>query len=203
MKYPLTICKSILNQLEQLLLLTEEDIKPIFTKVPGVAFNALPAAVQKIHNTTGQSEFKGRADSLGPSGFSGRLVATLFGFPGAKKDIPVELTITAAGNDEYWTRNFDGKVFKSCLSLHKAGYITERFGPLSMRLGLHIQDNCLHYPVISAKLFGLIPLPRILLPKSTARECVDTQGRFTFDVHVLTPFGARIAHYRGYLESAG
>ena len=179
--------------------ITEEELQPIFKRCLGDAFNNLPEAVQAFHNTAGQTIYKGRAESLGPTGISGRLAAFIIGFPGANKDIPVEVTTTADSTSEFWCRSFAGSVFNSRLSLHRDGYITERFNPLTMRLGLHVKDHCLHYPVTSAKLFGLIPLPRILLPKSIAHESVDSKGRFTFDVHLQTPFGARISHYRGYL----
>jgi hypothetical protein len=53
--------------------------------------------------------------------------------------------------------------------------------------------------VLSAKLFNLIPVPKWLLPKSIAHETVDEYERFVFDVALYTPFGARIAHYRGLL----
>ena len=175
------------------------DRLPIFKRCLGDAFNNLPEAVQAFHNTAGQTIYKGRAKSLGATGISGRIAAFIIGFPGANKDIPVEVTTTADSTSEFWCRSFAGSVFNSRLSLHRDGYITERFNPLTMRLGLHVKDSCLHYPVTSAKLFGLIPMPRSLLPKSIAHESVDSQGRFTFDVHLQTPFGARISHYLGYL----
>ena len=181
----------------------EEELQPIFKSALGDAFNTLPDSVQALHNTCGQTVYKGRAESFGPNGIIGRLAATVFGFPGASKDIPVEVTITADRFGESWSRSFDGSVFESRLSLHRDGYITERFGPLTMDLGLNIQNNSLHFPVSSAKLFGVVPLPAALLPKSIAYESVDSQGRFTFDVNVLTPFGAQVAHYRGYLINAG
>ena len=179
--------------------INEEELQPIFKHFLGEAFYTLPQSVQALHNTCGQSVYKGRAESLGPTGFSGRLLAAVVGFPGADKDIPVEVTITANSTSELWVRSFAGSVFKSYLSLHKQGYITERFGPIAMRLGLNIRNNCLYYPVSSGKLFGVLPFPGVLMPKSIAYESVDSQGRFTFDVNILTPFGARIAHYRGYL----
>ncbi len=178
----------------------EEEIQPIFKSALGESFHVLPSSVQALHSTFGKSVYRGTAVSSGPTGLTGRLAAFMFGFPGASEGIPVEVTITADTTTEQWARNFNGSVFESQLSLSEDGQITERFGPLVVSLGLHVRDGCLHYPVTSAKLFGLIPLPAMLLPKSIAHESVDSQGRFTFDVHILTPFGARIAHYRGWLS---
>ena len=182
--------------------MTEEELQPIFKIVLGDAFNTLPTPVQALHRTCGQSVYRGRAESFGPDGIIGRLAAAVTGFPAASKEIPVEVTITTNSTGELWSRSFNGQVFESHMALHNGGYITERFGPLTMRLGLNIRDNCLHYPVSSGKLFRFLPIPGVLLPKSIAHESVDSQGRFTFDVRILTPFGGRIAHYRGYLLNA-
>lgn len=178
----------------------EEILQPIFKAVLGESFKALPPAVQALHNTVGKTVYQGTAISSGPTGLSGRMAAFLFGFPGAAENIPVEVTISANSMTELWMRNFNGSVFKSRMSLTRQGYITERFGPIVMSLGLNVKDGCLYYPVTSAKLLGLISVPGILLPKSIAHESVDSQGRFTFDVRILTPFGARIAHYKGWLK---
>lgn len=179
--------------------INDEEMQPIFKAALGESFSELPQSVRDLHNTVGRSVYRGTAQSKGPTGLSGRLVAQMFGFPAASDNIPVEVIVTSNSNGELWTRNFSGSVFKSRLSLTEHGQITERFGPLVMTLGLNVKEGCLYYPVTSAKLFGLIPVPGLLLPKSIAHESVDSQGRFTFDVKILTPFGARIAHYKGWL----
>jgi hypothetical protein len=77
---------------------------------------------------------------------------------------------------------------------------TERFGPLTFTLGLAREGTALTFPVLSARAFGLIPLPRFLIPVSETRESEDALGRFHFDVRITLPGGARIAHYRGWLR---
>ena len=184
-------------------LIKQVELQPIFKTVLGDSFYALPQPVQDFHNTAGKSVYRGVAVSLGPTGISGRLAAFMYGFPGASDNISVEVRTTADSDSETWVRKFNGSIFKSRLSLSgqkNKSRITERFGPLNMSLGLYIEDSRLYYPVTSAKLFGLIPVPGLLLPKSIAHESVDSHGRFTFDVHILTPFGARIAHYKGWLS---
>jgi len=136
---------------------------PIFQSCLGVSFSELPEAVQSLHNNIGRCCFSGVAESKGPTGFSGRLTARLFGFPEAAQNIPVKVTITADAVGEYWCRDFDGCVFESKLDLHSDGYITERFGPMKMRLGLVVKQGVLYFPVVSGKLFGYLPAPKLLL----------------------------------------
>lgn len=180
--------------------LSYEEVLPLVYKTAlGETFDLLPAPIKALHSTIGDTIYRGIAESMGPTGLTGRLVSWIIGFPDRDHEVPVEVTITADGNGEKWRRDFAGSVFHSCLSVDDDGFACERFGPMSLRLGLNLRDGQLHYPVLSARLFGVIPLPRCILPKSIAHEEVDEQGRFVFDVLLITPFGGRIAHYRGWL----
>ena len=176
-----------------------EDLQPIFSSVLGTDMQSLPSVVQAFHNQLGAVSYHGRAQSKGPTGVTGRIAAMLFGFPGVSDDIPVKVCVLADTQSEKWQREFSGSTFHSVLSRDKNGRMQERFGPITMTLGLKVLNGELHYPVASGTLFGFIPLPRWLLPKSEAHESVDEQGRFVFDVELRTPFGARIAHYSGWL----
>lgn len=180
----------------------EKPLLPVFQSVLGDDFYTLPAAVQALHSHVGAVNYRGYATSAGPTGLTGRLAAWCVGFPGASSSVPITVALNAAPGQEQWQRTFAGSSFKSILSCDKDGFMQERFGPLTMRLGLHIHEGQLHYPVHSARLFGFIPLPKWTLPGSVAHETVDEHGRFAFDVRLRTPFGARIAHYRGWLVNA-
>jgi hypothetical protein len=57
----------------------------------------------------------------------------------------------------------------------------------------------LDYAITSGRL-GFIPLPSFLVPRSFAKERVDTAGRFTFDVPIALPGIGLLVHYRGWLE---
>ncbi len=191
--------ESRFTEIEAQTVIYEASLQPLFKTALGKKFSLLPKAVRALHNTPGQTIYAGTAQSMGPSGLSGRLVAWLVRFPKAGEDVSVRVTITADQNGEAWKREFNGVAFNSYLSVDGNGDVWERFGVMTARIGLTLRDNKLHFPVLSAKLFGVVPLPRFLLPESIAHEAVDEQGRFVFDVLIKTPFGARIAHYRGWL----
>lgn len=123
----------------------------------------------------------------------------MVGFPICQGEVPVKVTITSDDKQETWVREFDGQPFSSNLSLDEGGFMQERFGPLSIRLGLELRNEKLLYPVMRGRVFGFIPFPTFLMPQSISHEEVDEKGRFVFDVLLKFRFGGRIAHYRGWL----
>ena len=173
--------------------------EPIFKKALGADFEKLEKPIRDLHSRLGRHVYKGQAKIKGPTGLMGRIASKLVGFPAGNGDVPVEVTISADGKSETWIRNFDGKRFSSHLSLDNEGFVQERFGPLSIRLGLNVQEGKLLYPVARARLFGIIPFPLFLMPISISHEEMDEEGRFVFDVLLKFRFGGRIAHYQGWL----
>ncbi|UFS67394.1 DUF4166 domain-containing protein [Paracoccus denitrificans] len=175
-----------------------EPVVPLFPRVLGPAFETLPAPIRATHQTTDVSHWRGHASVRRGSGPWSRLLGRLFGFPPAGEGVPVEVTKTVTPKGETWQRRFGTRVFRSHLSASARG-MTESFGPFTFLLGLKVQEEALHYPVMSGRL-GPLPLPRWLLPASVAQEHVR-DGRFHFDVKILAPVtGALLVHYRGSLE---
>jgi hypothetical protein len=170
----------------------------MFASFLGAKFDALPPAVRLLHDVCGTQRFVGRAKvTRGPSLWA-RFLAGLFRFPPAADDIPVTVVMTPHKGGELWTRSFDGRRFASFLKV-KDGVMTERFGPLTFRIDLHVATGQLHYPVAAGRL-GPVPLPKALLPVSVARE-YEQNGRFHFDVALLAPLtGTPMVHYQGWLE---
>ena len=177
-----------------------EDSKPIFPAVLGDAFDSLPPEVQTAHRTHGPRLWQGRGSVTRGASRWARFVAWLFRFPQATDDIAVSVTMTPKNGGELWERRFGDATFRSFLRPEN-GRMTERFGPLTFTLGLHVAEGRLHYPVVLGRC-GPIPLPRFLLPQSVASEYA-ADGRFHFDVALLAPFtGAPMVHYRGWLTRA-
>lgn len=177
-----------------------EALDPIFPRILGPAFATLPMPLRATHLTSSVSRWQGRASVIRGTGLWSRLLATLFRFPPATSDTPVNVTKTTTKNGETWTRCFGTRSFRSHLTATPKG-MTERFGPFTFLLGLAIKDGALHYPVVAGR-FGPIPLPRWILPQSEAREYV-VNDHFHFDVRLLAPLtGALMVHYRGHLNAA-
>ncbi len=179
----------------------DRQVEPLFRAVLGPAFDALPPAVRALHGGLGLRRFAGRADIDGPEGRLAWLMARLAGFPPPGRDVPVTVTIDAEEGREVWVRDFAGHRFRSILTLRR-GALWERFGPAAFRLALEVRGGALAYPVPEARAFGLVPLPRLLVPVSDTAETAGADGRFRFHVRIALRSGARIAQYRGWLGPA-
>jgi hypothetical protein len=145
----------------------------------------------------------GRASVEGTANPLGWLAARLLRFPRATDDIPVEVTMTADPDGEIWVRQFGGGRFQSRLSHGglRTGSIEERFGLVTFRLALTANADGIDMNIVAGRIGG-VPLPGWMLPRCFARERVDAQGRFTFDVPMSLPVLGRLVHYRGWLVPA-
>lgn len=177
--------------------IVEETVVPLFAQFLGVDFDLLPPEVQAGHSVFGPKRWAGRARVLRGTSWWSQFLAAMFGFPPATEDTAVTVAMTPQRGGELWERCFGGKPFWSFLEVSD-GRMTERFGPLTFTLGLHVEDERLHFPVQSGR-FGPIPLPNFILPVSDAVE-YEADGRFHFDVALKAPFtGALMVHYQGWL----
>jgi hypothetical protein len=130
-------------------------------------------------------------------------VSRFMRFPPATERTTVRVAMQR-GHDgsETWTREFGRHRFRSTLSRRDAdppGCIRERFGPMSFRLALPVDDGGLRMPLERGQWLG-IPLPRWLTPRSDTREFVDAQGCFRFDVDISLPGLGRVVRYEGWLR---
>ncbi|AZQ68103.1 SDR family NAD(P)-dependent oxidoreductase [Silicimonas algicola] len=172
---------------------------PIFPRVLGQDFHALPDEIKETHWTLGTSRWAGRCEVQRGTGVWPRLLCAIFRFPPASPQIEVEVTKTVTPRGETWLRRFGRNTFRSHLSAGPKG-MRERFGPLTFSIGLEVRQGELHYPVTSGHL-GPIPLPHWMLPASIAREFV-ADGKFHFDVGILAPVTKRpLVRYRGFLAA--
>ena len=192
--------EAAMNDLAVTTEIIEEEVMPLFPRFLGKDFADLPDIVQAGHDVPAPLRLTGRARvTRGPSLWA-RFLAALFRFPAAANDIAVSVLMTPDGLGETWERRFGAQTFRSHLRI-QGTHMTERFGPFTFRLGLHVADGALHFPVLSGRL-GPVPLPRFLLPVSKAREFAKDE-RFNFDVRLSAPLtGALMVHYQGWLEPA-
>jgi len=176
----------------------EEDVVPPFQRVLGAGFATLPVVVQTTHASPAPRHFKGRASVTRGRGILAKLAALLFGFPPSNEDIEVTVTKQPKGESEVWHRRFGTRLFRSYLRPTARG-MSERFGPFTFDLGLEVKEGALHFPVRAGRCLG-ISIPKALLPISEATE-TDHDGVFHFDVHLKSPTGGTLVHYRGWLKA--
>ena len=170
----------------------------------GSAYDALPAQVQALHDTSGQHRWSGTAQVRRGTGLMSRLVAAVIGFPKAGADVPVTVTFTPDQGVERWTRDFDGRRFTSWQRRgagRNEALLVERFGVIEVALTLVVEGDRLRLVPRRWSFLG-VPLPKTLLPRGNTFE-TEVDGRFVFNVEIGAPGVGLIVAYRGSLQPAG
>ncbi|MBD9486912.1 DUF4166 domain-containing protein [Ensifer sp. ENS11] len=175
----------------------------LYRRVLGAEWDRLPTAIRTLHETSdGQAIFRGRATIERGKGSWGRLTASVFGFPVAGENVPVEIRFECANGREIWTRRFGEKVLRSSQQKaenRKERLLAEGFGPFRILCALEPVGNRLHLRVRGWSFLGL-PLPALLAPGGRTFE-EDRDGLFHFHVQVESPLTGLIVRYRGWLKA--
>lgn len=170
---------------------------PLYRRVLGVRFEALPARVQDLHDLAGKAAWAGRADVDRGRSLPARVVATLFGLPPAGRDQALRVTFEAVDGREIWSRTFGTAVFRS-VQYERGGLLNERVGPSTFAFALDTSADGMALKLQSVRLLG-IPLPRLLAPSVFTFES-ERDGRYRFEVEAALPLLGRIVRYAGWLE---
>ena len=171
--------------------------QPLYRRVMGSAFDALPSEVQHMHSVLREGYAEGEADVIGATNAVGRLIAAFMGFP-HPGHVALQVRFTERDGVERWHRQFGARGFASSLS-QKDDSLIERFGPLRFRFELLAEREGLSMRMRGWSIFHM-PLPLALAPRSDAHEWAQ-DGWFHFDVPIALPLIGRIIHYRGRLQS--
>jgi hypothetical protein len=174
-----------------------EHAPPLYQRVMGESFDALPPVVKAMHRVFRDGSAAGRAKVRRGAGLLSRLVAAAMGFPPAGEH-DLHVSFTERDGVERWTRAFSERCFSSRLSARR-GRLEERFGPFSFAFALPSGPGGLEMRIVSWRI-GPLPLPLALAPRSDAREW-EEEGRFCFDVPIALPLIGLVVHYRGWLET--
>jgi hypothetical protein len=168
---------------------------PLYARVMGPAYDALPETVRAMHRVRGDAGASGEATVTRGSNLAARVVARIMGFPrtGTHR---LHVAFSEREGVETWTRTFGDQSFASHLS-ERNGRLAERFGPLRFLFALPSDRQGLEMRIVGWSCFG-VPLPMALAPQSIAREWEEA-GRFNFDVPIALPLVGMIVHYRGWL----
>ncbi|HWA51325.1 MAG TPA: DUF4166 domain-containing protein, partial [Dongiaceae bacterium] len=176
-----------------------EPTAPLFQRAMGAEFQCLPAPIRDLHDRAVCERASGTCDIDRGASLPARLIAFLFSFPPAGRDLPVSVTMGAQNGCETWRRNFAGSKMQSILRAAKRpGHVVERFGPIDLLIHLRWDGARLNYDIAGGHCCD-ISLPRFLLPRSETFETVEN-GLFVFDVRIALPFVGLLVHYRGRLR---
>lgn len=168
---------------------------PLYARLLGPAFAALPESVRALHDFVGDAGAAGRGRVERGRGLFARMLARAMHMP-PPGSTPLHVAFAERDGIERWTRDFGGHVFASELK-ESRGRLVERFGALHFLFDLPAGPDGLAMRLCGWSAFG-VPLPRALAPRIAARESQEA-GRFRFDVEVSFPWGGRIVRYSGWL----
>ena len=174
----------------------EQPYHPVYQRVMGEQFNALPTVVRSIHNVVGDDGATGRAVVVRGQTWAAKLICNIMRFPPEGES---ESHVAFSENDgiERWERDFGGNCFSS--ELRQVGtLLEERFGPLRFYFDLRSTDVGLE--MVMRKWSALsIPLPLAIAPRSRAVESASG-NKFEFDVSIALPLIGTLVRYKGDLE---
>jgi saccharopine dehydrogenase-like NADP-dependent oxidoreductase len=173
---------------------------PLFARALGERFASLPAPIRQVHSPQTRITICGEATVDGSARALPKLVRRLLGFPRPGKHVALRVEIEAQGGIERWTRDFAGQKLTSTLMPSRVpARIRERFGLIACEFCLAADADGLSMEMVGANM-GPLPLPGFLAPTTRAREWVDEEGKFRFDVEIGVGFIGHIVSYNGWLR---
>lgn len=170
---------------------------PLFARVLGPAFDALPGSVQRLHLRAGQATYTGQVCVARGTRLLARLCAWATRLPPAG-DGPIHVDIEASERSEQWTRRVGCHAMRSHLWTAD-GLLCERLGLVTFGFKLSTEDSHLTWRVVRVRALG-VPLPAGLFSEVLAREGEAQDGRYTFDVRAALPLIGPLVHYQGWLN---
>jgi len=178
---------------------------PLYRRLLGDAWNALPQPLRAMHDLTGALNAAGLAEVERGTSWLARLIARVIGFPQPGRDIPLTVSFhvlaQADGHErEHWKRAFAGQAFASTQEEGRGRFerlLCERFGPCNFAMALVCEDDRMRLVLRHWTLLG-VPMPLALAPLIDAYESAEG-GCFHFHVAIAHPLSGLIVRYRGWL----
>jgi hypothetical protein len=175
---------------------------PLYKRMLGPVFEALPAPLADMHNlTTKQKTARGTARVETGNNLQARLIRALFGFPKAGAAVPVTVTFQPIDGGELWQRDFAGSKFSSFQSQGRGYFdklLMEKFGPVTVAIALVSEQEKLKLLIRHWNILG-ISMPLFMAPNGETYEYV-ADGFFCFHVEIKHWFTGLIVQYEGRLE---
>jgi hypothetical protein len=170
---------------------------PLYRRLLGARFDALPPRVAELHDVTAVSVWRGRADVERGRSLIVLALAKLLGLPPAGRAQALEVTFTPDGGTELWERRFGEAVFRS-LQFERHGLLRERVGWVTLLFALEVSEAGLSLLPRGVRFLG-VPLPPLLVPKVRTMES-ERDGRYRFEVEGSLPLVGLLVRYEGWLE---
>lgn len=173
----------------------------LFRELLGAGLDRVPAVVRALHEQPLPHRFAGRARVQAARGMLAHGLARVAGLPAHSGESSVEVTIERDGDGEVWTRHFPPRPMRSRL-WQRDGVLHEQLGPVLLRFRLQAHAGGIDWKLLSAHGLG-VRVPHALLRGIHARESVQDDGRYRFDVGAVLPLFGHVVAYAGWLDVPG
>ena len=170
---------------------------PLFRRLLGDRFDALPGPVRALHDRETGAVSIGRGSVRGATSRLIRGLAAALGLPAPADDVEVRVEIVPDGAGEVWTRRFGSRTMRSRLGARN-GRLIELLGPAAFEFSLTASPLGLDWTLERFCILGL-PLPAAWCAGIVAAERADRE-RYCFDVRASLPGVGLLVHYRGWLH---
>ncbi len=171
----------------------------LFRQLLGDALDGMPGPVRALHEMPLPRRFEGEARVRAARNPLARLAARIAGLPRHEGEVAMAVTIEREGAGERWIRHFPPSPFVSTL-WPRDGLLCERLGPSEIRFRLRVDGDGILWEPVALRVFGAVPMPAFLMRGVKAREGVDAQGRYRFEVEARFPLIGFVAAYEGWLH---
>ena len=170
---------------------------PLYRRLLGPAFDALPARVRELHDLDGVAVWEGRAKVERGRSPIARIAATLSSLPPDADDSPLRVTFAPVADKETWLRQFGTALFCS-VQYERDGRLRERIS-----IGTFVFTTVASADGLALRLDGFrllgVPMPRTLHPAVRTFES-ERDGRYRFEVEAHLPLFGLLVRYSGWLE---
>lgn len=166
----------------------------LYRRVLGASLDSLPDPMRQFHDSVNGGTASGRFKVSRGAGVVRNILASLMGLPQAGDDVPLELTVTADGVYEDWSRSFAGRPMKT-RQWQSGDMLIEAGGPMRFAFKLTARENGLDFEFVKAW-FCLIPLPRFASPRIEASETPCEDG-WNASVQMSLPMLGPMIRYEG------
>ena len=172
---------------------------PLFRRVLGDAFDALPPQVRALHALDSRAVWRGEATITRGTHPLAMLCAWATHLPPSRERVPTAVEFIATDDGEIWRRDFGGARMASRYRL-RDGRLCERLGLVEFVFDLGVHDGEILWDTTNVRLFGWLPLPAAWFARVRCRER-EHAGRYEFLVDAALPLIGPLIRYEGWLAA--
>jgi len=176
----------------------------LYPSLLGAAWDLLPAAVRRGHDTARPLCYRGALSVRGGRSAAARWVGVLLGLPRPGEGVAVRLVVTPEGEGCRWRRSFGARTLTT-FQFRRGDQLVERFGLLDLCFAPYVEAGRLRYRQTAAALrVGRLrlPLPRPCRPVVAADAWVAAgETEMRIEVQVAAPLVGIVLTYGGVVTA--